>query len=437
MKRKYTKSGLILIIGIILSGLVSCENETVADMQSLPELPLLDDPSPDYFDEDFPDCSDFPDYSDEDFEEVSLADFPNLYGIWKLFCISEYDIRGRHPDLNNGAFLEIKSVDDFNRIFNYRLIEGGKIRLYKLKDEKTNLLRMAMIYEFSIDKRDIYLNSENDTLCLSYGCSKFYYTRATGYSKEDSLEMNITIKDLYEPAYTTNQLSEKLEAAYLNLSTGKLDDFFDDWNKTVKQNSNEFIYKNDTVKAVYDIYKVFYNPLDVLKLGDWEWGNSLNSDCKYVAVQNKMFYYILPDINIDNISYLETKRYYIDNFRPSVNLNSDKVLYLADEYNESINIFLGSESIEAGVGGIMNPSRPKGESEKRYNFLRQYIPILHGHWGGYWHIETHPEIERLVFNYKLDKATAYFRVGYMGGEATFSKDGNKWILEDSRATWIE
>ena len=85
----------------------------------------------------------------------------------------------------------------------------------------------------------------------------------------------------------------------------------------------------------------------------------------------------------------------------------------------------------------MNPSRPAGESEKRYKAIRTFIPVLHGHWGGYWHLETHPSVFFIVFNKSLTTARFDFRIGYQGGEATLVKNSKGWTIKKSEATWIE
>jgi hypothetical protein len=54
-------------------------------------------------------------------------------------------------------------------------------------------------------------------------------------------------------------------------------------------------------------------------------------------------------------------------------------------------------------------------------------------WGGYWHLETYPEVALTSF----DRATIHFRVGYQGGEAKIVRQGNRWKLRRSKATWIE
>ena len=245
------------------------------------------------------------------------------------------------------------------------------------------------------------------------------------------------VEDVYQSSYTVNQLCDKLEFCYKHSQHDSLRHIFVDWNVTIKPNSEDFICQNETIEAVFAIYREFYKPFDLLKLGDWEWGNDLNSGCKYVVVQNKIFYSVLSTNNFDDFDWQKSRIDSIENFRPSVNLDKDKVLYLTNEYAELITNFLGTESTELGEENIMNPSIARGESEKRYEVLRQFIPILHGHWGGYWHIETHPVISVLIFNKRLTKAKIHFRVGYQGGEALIGKRDNKWIITESKETWIE
>lgn len=254
--------------------------------------------------------------------------------------------------------------------------------------------------------------------------------------KRNTIVANVRVDDAYKPVYTVTHLNEKLEYSY-EQEQSSISQFFIDWNRSIKPNSDNFINQNDTIKAVFNVYKEFYKPLDLLKLGEWEWGNKLNSESQYVAVQNKIFFSVMSNNNFDDFDWRKSKTDSIVNFRPPTSLDKNKVLYLTDEYAKSIGIFLGTESTELGEGNVMNPSRAEGESRKRYEILRPYIPILHGHWGGYWHLQTHPDISVIIFNKKMTKAKIEFRVGYQGGEAMLDKNGNTWTIKESKATWIE
>lgn len=44
----------------------------------------------------------------------------------------------------------------------------------------------------------------------------------------------------------------------------------------------------------------------------------------------------------------------------------------------------------------MSPAIPEGESEQQSRFIKEYIHTLHGYWGDYGHLETHPEVELIL-----------------------------------------
>ncbi|MDL2227912.1 hypothetical protein LJC25_02345 [Bacteroidales bacterium OttesenSCG-928-K03] len=241
----------------------------------------------------------------------------------------------------------------------------------------------------------------------------FYIVAASiicfNYSCEKNGEININSADA---------LHKKLETAFQSSSTSNLEQFFINWNKTISSNT----VQNDFVETIYEVYKEFYSPFDLTKLGDWEWGNSLNSNSKYAVVQNKIYYAIVEKDVFDTWNNLEELDS-INDFRPTLNLEKSEILYLLPEYEKALNLFLGTETNDGNW--------------KRYEFIRPYIPILHGHWGGYWHLSTHPEVSLILLDTSKSVAKILFRVGYQGGETILEKNNNKWIITESRATWIE
>lgn len=238
------------------------------------------------------------------------------------------------------------------------------------------------------------------------------------------------------PVLKADELATRLEAAYRLKNSDTLDKVLMQWNKALQPDSTPLL-PNDTIKAVYDVFREFYSPFDLLRLGDWEWGNKLNGGSKYAVIQDEIFFAVLTKDSVSGYQFSELTRDSIENFHPPVNLKPSQVLYSTPVYTKVINNYLGTESTKLGEGNIMNPSRPQGESEKRYDFIRPFLPILHGHWGGYWHIATHPHVGTIVFNRHLNQAEINFRVGYQGGEAFLEKKGNNWVIIKSRATWIE
>ena len=63
--------------------------------------------------------------------------------------------------------------------------------------------------------------------------------------------------------------------------------------------------------------------------------------------------------------------------------------------------------------------------------------VWHGHWGGYWHLFSHPLVTGITFENDLKTAHINFRVVYQFGIATLKKDNNRWTLVDSEMTGIE
>lgn len=235
-------------------------------------------------------------------------------------------------------------------------------------------------------------------------------------------------------------LEKDLEYAYKNKSTENAERIFNEWSKSLGANYNNN-YPNEEIKSVYEVYAEFYKPYDLLKLGSWEWGNELNSKSKYVLIQNRIDFSIYDSNNIEKLDEKEEtisfKKDSIIDFRPKVNIESSKILYLLPKYRKELVNFLGTQSSKFGKPNIMSVSRPKKQSAKRYEFIRPFLPILHGHWGGYWEIETSPKVFNIFFNKNLTMAKVFFSVGYQGGETIFVKENEKWIIKESKATWIE
>lgn len=234
---------------------------------------------------------------------------------------------------------------------------------------------------------------------------------------------------------------KNLEKAYKNKSQNHFSQFLQKW-QDESTPITSLVSLSDLKKDVYEIYKDFYNPYNLQRIGTGEWGNELYSDVEYVVIQNSIFIntYKTDSLNFGiftNTDSLIQSKDSIINFRPELQFEQAKTLYLLPKYQIVINKFLGSKSFPLGFGGIMNPSRARGKSAKRLDFLNKKLKIIHGHWGGYWHIETHPEVFSIDFNNDKTIAKVNYRLVYQGGEAVYIKQNNEWKLKDAHLTWIE
>ncbi|MDF2590461.1 MAG: hypothetical protein K0S41_4304 [Anaerocolumna sp.] len=226
----------------------------------------------------------------------------------------------------------------------------------------------------------------------------------------------------------------------------RITQYFKDWNEKSKK-LTKTKYENELEENLYKIFKVVYQPYNMVPLINEQMLDYFEHDlikvinqAPYIVVQNQLHYTIedLKDTNEDVydeydeylLTLMDSKNEIktINNFYPQIDIDFNKVLYLTYEYEVEIISFLGGEERPFSEKNIMAPAIPKGETEKRYQWLRKYIPILYGHWGGYWHLPTHPEILNVYINKELTHAIANYRIGYNFGFAELKKVNGDWVL---------
>ncbi|MEZ5006697.1 MAG: hypothetical protein R2753_00960 [Chitinophagales bacterium] len=225
------------------------------------------------------------------------------------------------------------------------------------------------------------------------------------------------------------QLFNELNDAYNSNCLSCLLSFFKTWQISYESTDISLI-ENDTIKAVYDIYKAFYRPWDLYTFYDGEFGNNLFSGIEFMIIQEEIFY----NTEIDTPQYLAHNDR-IDNFRPAISSDANPInpVYLNEDYRKVLNYFLGVGYIRRSCGG----NQDCFDLPQKSNFINQAVRILGEHWDDGWHLETHPYIFNISFNAQLDSAFINFRVIYQGGEAILKKVDGEWDLVESYATWIE
>ena len=229
----------------------------------------------------------------------------------------------------------------------------------------------------------------------------------------------------------------RLFRSYLDDSGEQLEDFFHAWkDSSVGISKRELKSAPPVISSAYKIFEDFYQPKNLSRIGKPEWGTDQFKSVKYFIVQKDLNVVIAKKLK-ENISLSDSPPILditINNFRP--NLKGDTpALFLTDTYQRVLESFLGSEELPVGHGGLMNPSVAKGESEKRQKYLNSQLKIYHGHWGG-WRYVTDPTVTSIVFNKSLNKAIVRFSLVYEGGHAIYRFKKGKWILQESRLTWI-
>ncbi|MBN1599277.1 MAG: hypothetical protein JW894_13365 [Bacteroidales bacterium] len=219
-----------------------------------------------------------------------------------------------------------------------------------------------------------------------------------------------------------NQLLE----AYNDLCITCLEDILIEWKDKYSHDSE----MPDSLQDIYDVYKEFYSPWDLSRIAYSEFGYEIYQDIFYYLIQSGIEYdYYFKSYG--DISYT------INDFRPEINDDTINCLYLSTDYKSAINCFLGSDEAPGDFNDIVKLAFLTGETHRRYVFLRNFLLFIPGHWGDYWHLETHPEVWLISFNEVKDSAQVYFRIGYEGGEAILGKENDSWKIVDHYMTWIE
>jgi hypothetical protein len=249
--------------------------------------------------------------------------------------------------------------------------------------------------------------------------------------------------DSYKAKYSSSQIKERIEKYYTTNLVDSLYRFLNEWHNSIPPVSVDFINQNDTMKNIYQIFTDLYQPF---KFGDYHVDNYFDNKNKYIIIQGYMDYAVVSKDNYKNLLKVETKGYPDDtiydkiktktllSFRPKLSIDSIKYLYLTKEYRQALCDFLGTDHHELGEGDIMNTAFPKNETENRYKFVCPVLPIVYGHWGGYWHIETFPIIYKIVFDDSFQHAMIDFRssVGQTVMQYKVSKVHGQWESDKYR-----
>lgn len=280
---------------------------------------------------------------------------------------------------------------------------------------------------------------------------------------------------------------ELLETAYQKKSTFLLGEVFEKWHNNSKRLTNVETNKlNDTLKETYKVFKTFYKPKNLNLIGGSEFGDTFYNRIKYALIQNsiyiemkdKIYYstseldsFIIDGINSCNIDstkkkYFSTKingqfiAWVLYNFQPKdIYTGKDKNVTLVYDYRDFypiiedsiiklinltnniqttlVSFLKDSHSHFGSGGGLMSIAKVKGKSNDRKNFLENYIKIFYGHWGGYWQLDTYPEVRNIIFDKNFEYAKVCYRMVYEGYETILKKENNQWRIISSKRTWIE
>jgi len=225
-------------------------------------------------------------------------------------------------------------------------------------------------------------------------------------------------------AYSQTEL-DMLEKAYKNQSTEELKNFFDAWSQEIPPiTDTELSTYNDTIQQAYKLFVDFYNyAADSIYS---EWYNELYKDVAFLIVQNTLKIYFVNKLHIegqkgDGVRKLTDS---IMDFRPNIQRNGKKTLFLTKKYEKIMNTFVRNEKYE----NLLDIWKE--------NFLNKYVKIYSGHDFG-WYLCSFPIVYAITFEKDMKQALIFYRFGYGGHETILKKEGDKWIFVCNVSSWIE
>ena len=276
-----------------------------------------------------------------------------------------------------------------------------------------------------------------------------------------------------------------LREAYVKNSNELLFDFFDHWSEEIQ--SNEGDAKDIYVAEAHQVFKAFYQPLKLKEIGyDC---SDLYNDSPYFIVQGKLRkislaeQVILPE-EVDSFLIARIRQKFqgddskqkewieaiknpdndyepfygregwwppffnirvvtVDSdieFRPDVQFDGKKTVYLTEEYIELLNQFCSESPVynldTTSDESIIDNYNFLSGSDQQMNFLRKAAYIIHGHWGGMQY-GTFPIAHQIIFNPDMTRAVVQWECYYRGGDAVLIKQDGEWIIVGCRTIWME
>ena len=263
-----------------------------------------------------------------------------------------------------------------------------------------------------------------------------------------------------------------LRNAYIEGSREKLSDYLNAWALwTERVSQKELDRKLPFDRHANDIYQLLYRPTNLRWFTKWfpgkrpeppfykkiltyfgvledeNWAEKIYDEAQYSLIQNEIEIYIVETLPEPDDRSFDTERGFekqmkeaiahvrILDFRPRVKQQGRTPVYLVPTLKGILEKFLESKKVlssETGLESTIHDSL----TNRRLEFLNQELKILRSHWEG-WHFETHPLIERIVFNRDLSKAIAEYRIEYTGGRAYLDRTHKGWELVSAGLRWIE
>lgn len=235
--------------------------------------------------------------------------------------------------------------------------------------------------------------------------------------------------------------AHKLQKAYNCRSHKQLEVFFQDWRQEMP--ANDSLVTDDTLKAVYEIFNSFYNPMEIKGRGIYDEGISFPSPHRTSSYNTKgrydktRYFLVQSSIKLFRVDSVPSEpsgfwlynisenrfRIDIDTFYPKTNF-SNKVVYLSKERLRLLENFLEADTTYQRWGKVAPDSLCRIRSKA--NFLKPFIrPIYYKNYNK-WLLTTWPRVSYVVFDSKLETVLIWFVKYKRGGYAVYHLENGQW-----------
>ena len=279
------------------------------------------------------------------------------------------------------------------------------------------------------------------------------------------------------------QTAKQLTDAYQQNSPQLLEKVLMNWSKELPSLSKKEISKRNLYeKQTYSIFKEFYKPHELARIGGSQFGNDAYTMYNYFIIPpwihiyeaDKVYYsepetqaYVIDQIN-KSVTNDSLKKKFIErvlrglesqtldfygpygllypdtlsrviaslkDFRPPISYGIP--LYLTEKYENALKTFLGNSNKPFAANGPSSIAEAIGESKQKMDFLASYVKVFQSHWGNNWDLSTPPIISKITFDKNMHYAMVEFGLIYEGGRAFLENKKGKWSLISAKRTWRE
>lgn len=234
------------------------------------------------------------------------------------------------------------------------------------------------------------------------------------------------------------QQASLLREAYNDQSSELLIEFFNNWADELSSNEDEAT--NRYVAEAHRIFTDFYHSIKWPKRKE-----------PFIIVQDHLEKLSLTD-KISAGDYFRGKATPIDSaleFRPPVNIENKRVVYLSNNYKKLLDSFIKEEfdqfplntNMQIPDSNLTNPSHSWKIRRQFEQYMGDFLGIA-AHTDNCrgmerWFYDFFPKVEQIILNPAMNRAVIEYRFPITGGQAILEKRNNQWVILEDRVTWME